>query len=381
MIKRITLTIIFFILFSSYLIAETFTFIGSDGQPISFEITNPDVISIIEDYTEEIQEAITENDVKSTDVTEDVQKYITDYENSDEVKQITQLLSDPTSSSSFGTNGAEGFASSLIDALQGSATSQNQWAQAYIGQLFPGFHLGFGINAGIGLVDLSSLASMAESFDTELPVSTLPFPSITADFRMGGIILPFDFGLSLMKVDTSKIDAISSIVEGIALDYFVFGADIRYALLKNGPLNSRLSVTGGFYYTSMGFTYKTDSLELGANINVGTIALGAQASCKILFLVPYFGARVVTSFGSTGIYVAPDWTSLLGDDSNSKLLAKLMPKKIEIGSQANLMDYIRPQVFAGFGIDLLIVDITAGFSYTFISNIIGFQASVRLAWN
>lgn len=104
-------------------------------------------------------------------------------------------------------NGLNDFCDDLADVIPNSQTQQNVYAEAWIGKLFPGFHFGAGVNAGVSALDVSTLkdAALALGVDDVKDINdTLVFPTITVDARLGGIILPFDIGVTAMSIDTSR---------------------------------------------------------------------------------------------------------------------------------------------------------------------------------
>ncbi len=348
--------------------STTFTFKTSDGTK-SVTINDETVAGIISDNYAEIQSAITEDNLSSSDIT-----------------TAAASINTATASSGFSstystlTGSLNSFSSALLDSVQAGSTMQNQYANAYIGQIFPGFHFGAGLNVGAASLDFSSFGDALTKIgmgDLGLP-ETLAFPSLTADLRIGGIILPFDVGFTVMKLNTADL-GLQDRLNGIALDYFVIGGDVRYCIWKTGlgPLNVKASITGGFYYTSVDFNYEADGMGADMDLGIGTFTLGAQASAKFLFLVPYVGARLLFSTGHRNWSVTSDWVvALLGGD---KTMASLLPKTFSGGSTVGFFDNIRPQLYAGLGIDLFVVDITAGISYTAISNVVGATVSLRFA--
>ena len=359
---------------SPLMAATSFTFTDADGKTVTVNINDDTIASIIRDNKDTIQQAITDNGVKENDI-------------NSAVNEVNTLTADGT----FGTgtydtltDSLTDFGKDLLSSVQAGQTMQNQWANAYIGSIFPGFHLGAGVNVGVSTLKMASIKTALEELDMgggdEVP-DNLVFPSITADLRIGGLFLPFDLGFTVMKIDTSNIGSLKETLNGLALDYFVIGGDIRYCLFQ-GPLNSKVSLTGGFYYTKVDFGYESDSVGAGINLGLGTVSLGAQASAKLLFFVPYVGARVLFSFGSNEWYVKPDWASLLGETNTSGVnLSAILPETFSGKSSVNFFENIRPQLYAGFGLDLFVVDVTLGVSYTLISNVLGATVSVRLAWD
>lgn len=158
------------------------------------------------------------------------------------------------------------FALGVANVLPMASTVGLQWSDAYIGQL-P--HLGFGVTAGFASIPLDTIVdslSLMEDLTgvsaTELyaqePFSTmqnyglgLPFPAATADLRIGGFGLPFDIGLKFGMLPAFARDEIQKAVPEIRqLDYLLWGADLRMALVKERKrsLVPDITVGGGYNY-------------------------------------------------------------------------------------------------------------------------------------
>ena len=387
-------------IFASFLISTVFitsmfagkyTFTGSDGVPVSIEI--PDAFDkIMDDYYYEIQSTITEEGVTSSDL-EEAKTQLEEALNSEE-SGLTEFTEKYDTLISV----LEGFSKDLIGSLPSAQAMQNQWAQAWIGSIFPGFNFGFGLNIGVSTVSLKSLVSAADALEfdqfSDLPIDFLPLPTINADVRIGGVILPFDVGFSIMKFDSSRYNEINDMLGGFGIDYFTMGLDVRYALLKDLPLKTKVAVNGGLYYTNTSFTYAdtNDGMVSDANINFGafTFSAGAQASAKLAFLVPYVGTRFMFSWGNLDWSLTPNWAAMLGTENSENseasgaqaasadAITALLPKSL--GSTISRFGFY-PQFYAGLGFDLFAFDITTGIGYTFVSNVLTGTISFRIAWN
>lgn len=355
--------------------ASTFTFKSSTGDSVTFNVPE-EFDSFIKEYEDQIQQAINDNGV-STDDLSNAANEINGH--GDALKSFAEAY-----------NGIEGsldtFAGTLLKSIPSAQVGQNQWAQAWIGSLLPTFNMGGGVNVSAATVDIKPI----KSFCSELGITALdsfnadsiPFPVVAADIRLGGIILPFDIGFSVMKLDTSKIDSLNQAMNGIALDYFTIGGDIRYAVFKLPLFNFRVSASAGYYYTSTKLSYAGSSSDMmkGAKLNLetSTFVVGAQASAKFLrILVPFAGARLMVSNGSMDWSLTPNWNQLLtGMDSAATYF---LPKTFA-GKTSSETSW-QPQLYVGLGLDLFVVDITASVGYTFGPNVFNGAVSLRVAWN
>lgn len=240
------------------------------------------------------------------------------------------------------------------DIIPSNNTLMNIQPDAYIGKLYPSIpaHFSFGISVAGTLIKTGFVNDFVNSFnneiesavrgtpgndeasvkaDFELPDS-LPIPAAAFAFRLGGIKLPFDLGF-YGTTTASLIPEISKDDFGFDLSVTSFGAEIRYALLKGNLLLPKISIGGGYSYTTMdlslsmktSFDYsgleKKATMNGNINLNVTNQVLYAQAqiSKKILCFIPYAGARI--NFISKGYDI--DWKydskdiSLEGKGKNS----------------------------------------------------------------
>ena len=355
-------------------------FKGADGTTVEIELPS-DLDGIINDNYSDIQNAITDNGVNATDISTAAT----------EVKNHYDTLTDSGFTYSSLSTGLNDFCDALADSIPNSQSLQNVWAESWIGHIFPGLHFGVGLNAGVSSLDVTALKDAAVSMGldgtSDIP-ETLVFPTLAGDLRVGGFILPFDVGFSFMSLSPFESLIDSALGDApVNFSYFSIGGDIRYCLFKTGfgPLNVKISGMGGIYYTSGDLNLEDDSSKSSASMDFSatTFYLGAQASAKLLVLVPYLGARVMFTSSEINWEVTPDWNELLGSSATGATetaLLALMPKKFGGGSENGFFDHIRPQVYGGIGFDLFVLNITAVGSYDFVSNVFGAGLNLRLAW-
>ncbi len=273
-------------------------------------------------------------------------------------------------------DGLSGFTDTLLDVIPNTVTQQNVWADAWIGKLVPSIppHFGFGINAGVTELDLSDLKKAAEQLDIKGFSDTLAFPTVTADVRIGGIILPFDVGFTFCKLDTSSLGAYESAIDPVSFDFYTIGMDVRYALLKGGLL-PKWSVGGGFYYLNGSVSADSDDADINLDFNTTTLFIDTQISKKILIFVPFAGARVLVSKSSA------DWDWNVNSAYTNYIKQYSSYKTSDSGSSDRGFgtESIQPQIFGGIGLDLLILDITVSGSYDFRKALPAGAVSVRLS--
>lgn len=360
------------------LFAKPLTVKGVDGE-VTIDIPD-DVFNMVSGRVGEINNALNENGVTTSQI-----KNAADMVNKAYVNIKDYIPTD----SPFTTaeDGLNDFCDVLVDVIPNSQTQQNVYAEAWIGKLFPGFHFGAGVNAGVSALDVSSLkdAALALGVEDAKDINdTLVFPTITVDARLGGIILPFDIGVTAMSIDTSKMGAIDESIDPVAIDFFTVGADIRYAIFQGGFMRPKWSVGAGFYYTKGGVDVDDDSAKASLDFKSTTFMVNTQASIKLLCLVPFIGGRALFSKTSVDWKVKADWASIIADEADDyydgvadALKWGILPSSFS-GSSSGFSVY--PQVFGGIGLDLLFLNLTVSGSYDIASKIPSAAVSVRIAW-
>lgn len=376
--KRVAAMVFAFAFVASGLFAKPLTVKGVDGE-ITIDIPD-DVYNMVSGRVDEINNALSENGVKKSQISNAADKVNEAYVN------IKKYI--PTDSPfTVAENGLNDFCDDLADVIPNSQTQQNVYAEAWIGKIFPGFHFGAGVNAGVSALDVSTLkdAALALGVDDVKDINdTLVFPTITVDARLGGIILPFDIGITAMSIDTSKIGAVDEAIDPVAIDFFTLGADIRYAIFQGGFMRPKWSVGAGFYYTKGGVDVDDDSAKASLDFKSTTFMVNTQASIKVLCLVPFIGGRALFSKTSVDWKVKADWASIIAEESDTyydgvadALTWGILPSSFS-GSSSGFSVY--PQVFGGIGLDLLFLNLTVSGSYDIASKIPSAAVSVRVAW-
>lgn len=350
-----------------------------NGVSVTIDIPS-DVFSLVEGRESEINDALNKYKVDASKIREAESAVKDAYEN------IKDYI--PTDSPfTVAENGLNDFCDDLADVIPNSQTQQNVYAEAWIGKIFPGFHFGAGVNAGVSALDVSTLkdAALALGVDDVKDINdTLVFPTITVDARLGGIILPFDIGVTAMSIDTSKMDSVDKAIDPVAIDFFTLGADIRYAIFQGGFMRPKWSVGAGFYYTKGGVDVDDDTAKASLDFKSTTFMVNTQASIKLLCLVPFIGGRALFSKTSVDWKVNANWASIIADEADSyydgvrdALTWGILPSSFS-GSSSGFSVY--PQVFGGIGLDLLFLNLTVSGSYDIASKIPSAAVSVRIAW-
>ncbi len=204
--------------------------------------------------------------------------------------------------------GFESFATDMAATLSYNATIGNNWSDAYIGQL-P--HFGVGLAVGFTAVPAESLeeffqAALGEALPDSLKKAGLPIPAAALSAKIGGIILPFDFGIKAMVLPPEATEAISAL--GIAADYKLLGANIRLGLVKEGLLFPDVSLGAGYNRLMGSVQVPLDVPDQTYNFTAGTpqslrvsdpdlqldwttdsFDFTLQVSKKVLFFRPFAG--------------------------------------------------------------------------------------------
>ena len=317
-------------------------------------------------------------------------------------------------------NSIQEFANGVANSLPLNSAIGLTWGDSYIGQ-FP--HFGIGATVGFSSVPYTAVKPVlsALSLDTTLEASEqfqyieqygAPFPAYAAEARIGGFVLPFDFGVKLGTIPPN-VDT-TSIVDGVDFDYFLAGANVRLNLMEEKGLLPEVSVGGGYNYlrASVGlqglaggditidqFTNPVDQSTFDLILTDPTVEyfwqanvidLQAQASKKILLFTPFVGAGASIGFGSAGGGLSSNLTTSGGDltqqeiDAINAALAEQEGETLpELGENGFSVTSDMPagwafRAYGGVGINLLIVKIDITGMYDFIGQNYGLTVGARV---
>lgn len=293
----------------------------------------------------------------------------------DDVKRIQKDIKD----------GFDLFSVDLATSLTTAATLQNVWADAYIGKVFPSVppHFGGGINLGVASLDLTGLKQVATALDfTEIPARFV-LPVLDIEARIGGVFLPFDFGISIMKFDTSKI----TLLDQIKADYYSIGVSFRYCVLEQSLVLPNVSIGAIYNFTKGSVAVGATDAQANINYKSQTYGLEAQVSKKFVGIItPFAGGRLLAS------NINNDWAySKKIEGLNTEITAYLEGEGILTGGKIadngsltyNISDYtsigdLNMQLFAGVGINLLIMQFTPSVSYDLTQRVWGVALSTHI---
>ena len=237
------------------------------------------------------------------------------------------------------------FSNSLLPVIPNVSLQQGVWPDAYIGKVFPGFppHLGGGVTAGFATVKTTALKDAIKEMEDALSVKfpTLPdtflFPTITIDAKVGGLFLPFDIGLSIMKIPNLSLSKLGA---PVTVDFFTVGGSFRYAILQGNVVLPQLSIgLGGYYskgYINVG---ATDDSYINTNFDSKIFFLETQLSEQFLFVTPFIGLRLAVSQANVSWDIKAASYTLAGGASYD--------------FSENFADSMQPSLFGGVGFNFL----------------------------
>ncbi len=258
-------------------------------------------------------------------------------------------------------DGLDDFATQLAVAVPQAATQQNVWADAWIGSLFPGLRLGGGVNFGLTNVNTEGLAKAAKGLGISGIEDTYKFPVITADIRIGGLIIPFDADIAFVK--TGSWDLLGS---DLSVEFTTFGFDFRYAILEGNLVMPRVSVGAGYFYNQGTFKASSSNGEAIIDYNIHTFYLQGQISKDFsipivrIGFTPFVGGRLFASKHDNSYEwrYKGSWANAIG----ATLEALGLPGVSGSGTEkSDMFDFnnMQPQLYGGIGFNFALLQVTA----------------------
>lgn len=261
------------------------------------------------------------------------------------------------------------FSKDLLQVIPNVSLQQGVWPDAYIGKVFPGFppHLGGGVTAGFANVKMTALNAAIKEMEDALSVKfptlreTFLFPTITVDAKVGGLFLPFDIGLSVMKIPNLSL---SKLGVPVTVDFFTVGGSFRYAILQGNVVLPQLSIgLGGYYskgYINVG---ATDGSYINTNFDSKIFFLETQLSKQFLFVTPFIGLRLAVSQANVSWDIKAASYTLAGGASYD--------------FNKNFAESIQPSLFGGVGFNFLFFQTTLAASFDMRYKVWGANLSFR----
>ena len=281
------------------------------------------------------------------------------------------------------------------------------WSDAYIGKLFPSVppHFGAGVSAGGTFIETKALSNAIGTIITEINSHAagattdfnftvpdqIPLPSASVHVRIGGFILPFDIGVygAYFDLNTLKFEDFTGTV-----NYYTIGGDIRYAIMKGSTTLPKLSVGAGYIRTHLALsmtgasTYGgtvgstpasvTANADTNTSFDLNTIFVQAQISKKFLILTPYAGVRAYVTSSKSHYDYSYSSTYEIGGVPQGNVPGGNGSSSRDYGTDAFNFDWnnIRPQLYAGLGLNLLFVNCTVGGSWNMRNNLLSANVNV-----
>ena len=230
---------------------------------------------------------------------------------------------------------ADDFLDSFAKSLPFNSTIGLNWSDAYIGKMPP--HFGIGISTGITTMDYASLNNLVNKFGSNMSfdkISTfekygLPIPGYTVEARIGGIIIPLDFGIKFGYISTGTfermVEMFSDKPSNFGYKYMLIGGDVRFTPLDKKVFPVRLSVGLGYNFmkgeitgraplpdtlysftdknSGENFTFSQTDGHLGIEWRTSVLELKTQVSFPFKFITPYAGVGVSYAFSQAGYSV------------------------------------------------------------------------------
>jgi len=307
------------------------------------------------------------------------------------------------------------FSSSLSRSLPFNSTMGLNWSDAYIGQLIalpP--HFGIGVSSGFTTMDFGSISNVLNMFDTKFPLdfdAGFPLPGYTVEARVGGFIIPFDIGVKFGKLNFNP-DFLEGLGIGkpealdFSMNYTLFGADFRYALLTGEKVPLRVSLGLGFNYLKGGISmpmpggktieYKYKDLygyddviritkpDLDLKWDSKSIDFKAQASLRLLGITPFIGVGASHAWSSAGYEVKSKLTDGDGFPINIQEDTKKALEKYGINNvtktgfqQINTETGWSLRTFGGLGLKMTVIRFDLTGMYDFTSGCFGVTVGTR----
>ena len=204
---------------------------------------------------------------------------------------------------------------------------------------------------------------MEDALSVKFPTlpDTFLFPTITIDAKVGGLFLPFDIGLSIMKIPNLSLSKLGA---PVTVDFFTVGGSFRYAILQGNVVLPQLSIgLGGYYskgYINVG---ATDDSYINTNFDSKIFFLETQLSKQFLFVTPFIGLRLAVSQANVSWDIKAASYTLAGGASYD--------------FSENFADSMQPSLFGGVGFNFLFFQTTLAASYDMRYNVWGANVSFR----
>ena len=307
------------------------------------------------------------------------------------IVMVTLVAVAPLSAQTTFKGAFQGFADDISNSLPLTSTIGNNTADAYIGQFLrvpP--NIGFGFTVGWATIPYDTLKDLFGDLSIPVPSAVsnfsgigVPNPAYTIDARMGGFILPFDFGVKFGTLGDGGLNA-----GNLKTEFLLVGGDVRYAVMQQGLVKPNISVGVGFNHmrgqilvrdaVSTSYEVQTgpstsETINAGADAFVewttNVIDFKAQVSKSFIILTPYAGLGA-----SYGISNAGGGLRFKADiDADPQVLRDagidVDGRTIGVTSDANGWSF---RAFGGTSINILLLRLDLGLGYDLLGeNFVG----------
>jgi len=289
------------------------------------------------------------------------------------------------------TQGLSSFAEKTLPGLPFAASAGLDWSNAYVGPLFGGDfpYLHGGVGGAIGVTTLpgEAVTPLFQAMGLD-GVEVFPMPYAVATLRLGGIILPFDFGL---KAGFLPEEYATQVAEGYRFRYQNLGFDVRYSLMKGSFWLPDISAGGGIHYLQIGVardtenqyfwdgseTLSIENAKINLEMQATVIEAKAQISKTFFFLVtPYAGVSALLGSASALSGLEAVVTTTASDLSYWRdYQVYATPTGFQTEREAATFGV---KIFGGFSANLLILKLDLQGMYNLTDGAVGGQLGARL---
>lgn len=243
------------------------------------------------------------------------------------------------------------FRDELNSVIPNAATQTNVYADAWIGKFIPSLpmHFAVGIDGGITKFDISQLKKASDIVHITNMPSSLLFPTINANAKIGGIFLPFDIGFSIFYFNSKDLN---NVFRNLDIDFFTVSGNLRWAILQGKGICPKWSIGAGYYYSKGSIGKSNGDSSIKFSYITQTFVAETQLSKTFLFVTPFIGFRAIFCDSD----ITCNWNSSIG-------ISGMM--RSEEHSKQEMFSNFTPQVFGGIGIKIGLFEIDVNGSYDF----------------
>jgi hypothetical protein len=284
------------------------------------------------------------------------------------------------------------FSKDMASVLPFYSTIGLNWSDAYIGQIngLPP-HFGIGVSSGFTSMNFTNFKKVLN--DSYLNASfaritSYILPTYTAEARIGGAGIPFDFGVKFGLIPSGMIDIL---FPEINFENMLIGGDIRFALVASKVIPMRFSIGAGFNYLSGGVNGKPAKMQLkyGAlpteiidldnpEVNIDwqtkSIEVKTQISLPYRIITPYLGVGAILAWSQVD-YGLKTTLSPTAQDDLKGTFSSVNGNGFQITHKEDL-DF-NTRIFGGLSFNIAYLRIDLAGMYEFLSNHYGATFGIR----